>query len=130
MAKKTSSDKDIRGELKESAQRIWLAGLGALAVAEEEGSKAFQTLVDRGKEWEDKRKEEAESRWAEGRSRVSRKLDDLEQDLEDRITHAMQRFGVPSRNEIRDLSDRVEELTEKIDALHTKPKAKAKKSGN
>jgi len=128
MAKKTSGDKDIRGELKESAQRIWLAGLGALAVAEEEGSKAFQTLVDRGKEWEDKRKEEAEEGWAKGRSRVSRKLDDLEQDLEDRITHAMHRFGVPSRDEIRDLSDRVEELTEKIDALHTKPKAK--KSGN
>lgn len=128
MAKKTSGDKDIRGELKESAQRIWLAGLGALVVAEEEGSKMFQTLVEKGKDWEDQRKEQAEAKWSEGRSRVGQKIDDLEQELEDRITHAMHRFGVPSRNEIRDLSDRVEELTEKIDALHKKPTAK--KSGN
>lgn len=127
MAEKTSGDKDLRDELRESAQRIWLAGLGALVVAEEEGSKVFQTLVDRGKEWEEKRGAEAEGTGAKSRSRVGRKLEDLEQELEDRITHAMQRFGVPSRDEIRDLSDRVEELTEKIDALHKKPTAK--KSG-
>lgn len=130
MTKKTTGDKDIRGELRESAHRIWLAGLGALAVAEEEGGKMFQNLVDRGKDWEEKRKDEAESRWSEGRSRVRGKIDDIEQELEDRIAHAMHRFGVPSRDEIRDLSDRVEELTEKIDKLNETPKAKAKKSRN
>ena len=35
-------------QLKASAQEIWLAGLGALARAQEEGGKMFDTLVKEG----------------------------------------------------------------------------------
>ena len=34
--------------MKESAQAVWLAGLGALAAAGEEGNKIFHQLVKRG----------------------------------------------------------------------------------
>ena len=36
----------------EYARQVWLAGLGALAKAEKEGSKLFDTLVQRGEELE------------------------------------------------------------------------------
>ena len=47
MAKKGWQD-----DARESAHRIWLAGLGALAKAEEEGSKLFKNLVREGERYE------------------------------------------------------------------------------
>jgi poly(hydroxyalkanoate) granule-associated protein len=127
MAEKTSGEKDVRKELKESAQRIWLAGLGALAVAEEEGSKAFNALVDRGREWEAQGKERVKERVEEvrskARSRFEGRFDDLEEMIDERITDTLHRFGVPSRDEIHDLSSKVEELTRKIEALRKEPKS-------
>ena len=46
--------KNLQDELKESARRVWLAGLGALAAAGEEGSKMFSRLVERGRDYEGK----------------------------------------------------------------------------
>lgn len=37
-------------KLKETPDRVWLAGLGALAVAEQEGNDLFQQLVKKGRE--------------------------------------------------------------------------------
>jgi len=122
MAEKTSEEeggKDVRSELKESAQRIWLAGLGAFAVAEEEGTKMFNTLVERGREWEAHSRERVDEVRSEARSKVGDRFDDLENKIDARITEAMHRFGVPTRDEIRDLSRRVEELTAKLETLHT-----------
>ena len=41
-------DSALAGTVKESAQQIWLAGLGAFAKAQEEGSKVFEALVKEG----------------------------------------------------------------------------------
>jgi len=120
MADKTSAEqegterKDVRSELKESAQRIWLAGLGAFAVAEEEGSKMFNSLVERGREWESEGRERVDEVRSKARSKVGDRFDDLEGKIDARITDALHRFGVPTRDEIRELSRRVEELTAKL----------------
>jgi poly(hydroxyalkanoate) granule-associated protein len=103
---------------------VWLAGLGALETMEEEGSSFFHTLVKRGRRIESR---------AEKRFRTARKeVDDLMGDLATRrrdITHsveetlsepligALRRFGVPTVDEVRDLSKRVNQLTKKVDAL-------------
>ncbi len=125
MAEKTSSEKnegtegkDVRSELKESAQRIWLAGLGAFAVAEQEGSKMFNTLVERGKEWEAEGRGRVDEVREKARSKVGGRFEDIEGKIDARITDALHRFGVPTRDEIRELSRRVEELTAKLDDLH------------
>src|SRR3954454_5608256 len=51
---------NVQEEIKDSVHRIWLAGLGALAAAEEEGSKLFSRLVDRGRDVEAKGKVEVD----------------------------------------------------------------------
>lgn len=125
MAEKTSAEqqeeqeqKDVRAEIKESAQRIWLAGLGAFAVAEQEGTKMFNTLVERGREWESEGRERVDEVRSKARSKVGGRFDDIESRIDARITDALHRFGVPTRDEIRELSRRVEELTAKLEDLH------------
>ncbi len=120
MGKKTSGE-GVDKELRESAQKIWLAGLGALAVAEEEGSKVFNRLVDRGRDWEDRGKEKAQEGAKRAKSRVEQAFGGVEEKVDKRITEAMKRLGVPSRDEIRELTRKVEELNAKIETLHGKP---------
>ena len=45
----TKSDNQLAAAVKDSAQQIWLAGLGAFAKAQEEGSKVFENLVKEGR---------------------------------------------------------------------------------
>ncbi|ETR73809.1 MAG: Poly(Hydroxyalkanoate) granule-associated protein [Candidatus Magnetoglobus multicellularis str. Araruama] len=40
------------GEIKESASKIWLAGLGALSMTDGEGSNFFKNLVKKGQDFE------------------------------------------------------------------------------
>ena len=63
----TTQEKNVQEELKDSVHRIWLAGLGALAAAEEEGNKLFSRLVDRGRDVESKGKVEVDKVKAEAR---------------------------------------------------------------
>jgi polyhydroxyalkanoate synthesis regulator phasin len=119
MTKKTKSD--IQSEVLQSAQKIWLAGLGALATAEEEGSKLFNTMVKKGETYE------ARGREVVGKAGGSfEKLGDA---IDEKVADAIARLGVPSRSEINTLTRRVEELTVKVDQLKTAPKkAPAKKA--
>ena len=105
--------KRAQRELKESAQKIWLAGLGALSVAEQEGAKMFDRLVERGREFEGKGRERME----EARSKVQDAASDVEERIDEKVASALRRFGVPSRDEIRELTQRVEELNAKIEPL-------------
>lgn len=105
--------KRAQRELKESAQKIWLAGLGALSVAEQEGAKMFDRLVERGREFEGRGKERME----EARGKVHEAASDVEERIDEKVASALRRFGVPSRDEIRELTRRVEELNAKIERL-------------
>jgi poly(hydroxyalkanoate) granule-associated protein len=62
MAKLVKRNAARRGArvLRKSAHDIWLAGLGALTLAEEEGGKLFRTLVKRGAALEAKNVERLE----------------------------------------------------------------------
>ena len=110
----------VHEEIRESAHKIWLAGLGALAAAEDEGTKIFNTLVEKGEAYETKGKEEV----AKVREKVEGAIGKAESSFEklggafdDKVAGAVKRLGVPSRDEITKLTKRVEELTLKVDQL-------------
>lgn len=114
--------------LKESAQEIWLAGLGAFAMAGEEGSKLFKQLVKRGEGMEKVNKARihkltarAESLRGDARSAVSR----IAAPIENGMTGAMHRLGVPTRSEIQTLTRKVEELTRVVAKSKTKTRTRA-----
>jgi poly(hydroxyalkanoate) granule-associated protein len=120
----TTQDKNLQDELKDSAHRIWLAGLGALAVAEEEGGKLFSRLVDRGREVESRGKVEVDKAVGKAKTTVDKaksKAGDawegVGSKVDDALTGALHRIGVPTRDEIHNLTRRIEELNSKVEQL-------------
>src|SRR6476469_10711822 len=123
----TGSDKKTQEDLKDSVHRIWLAGLGALAAAEEEGSKLFSKLVDRGRDVESKGKVEVDKVGDKVRTEVDKAKAKAESAFEnwgekfdEKLTSALHRLGVPTRDEIHNLTKRVEDLNSKVE--HLKPR--------
>ena len=125
---------DFSGTVKESAQQIWLAGLGAFAKAQEEGSKVFDTLVKEGVTMQRKTQaaagekiSEATSKMSSMASEISSKAsggwDKLETIFEDRVAKALKNLGVPTASDIETLSARIEELNRNIGKLAPKPSA-------
>ena len=121
--------------LKESAYEVWLAGLGALNVAGEEGSRVFKELVEKGREQEEANKARL-SRFTERAVGLTEDAKDVlskvTSPIEDGLAAAMQRLGMPTRAEIIKLTQRVETLTRIVQetkakaASHAKPAATAK----
>ncbi len=110
--------------IRESANRIWLAGLGAFAKTQEEGEKLFQTLVEEGEKVEKHAKqaasakvEEAKGKVIEFRGKANEQLDRLEELFQDRVAQVLHRLGVPTQEDIQELTKRVEALNESVIAL-------------
>ncbi len=109
--------KKLQDELVDSAHRIWLAGLGALSAAQEEGSKVFDRLVERGKDVETKTKDQTEK----VRDKAEAAWSNVGDKIDEKLTSALNRLGVPTRDEIRNLTQKIEELNAKVEQL--KPRA-------
>ena len=131
MAKK----KPPKGELRASAEKVWLAGLGAVATAEEEGGKAFKALVKKGQKYQKsfkkpvgEAKKTVEDTDSGVRGRAGKTWKKVENDFDQQVTMALHRLGVPTRKEIADLTRRVEILTRRLEgAPATAKKTAARK---
>ncbi|MCC6135104.1 MAG: phasin family protein [Candidatus Contendobacter sp.] len=126
MAKKSKgeADRQLSESVQDSAHLIWLAGLGAFAKVGEEGSKLFEKLIKEGEKVEKKARdvaagklEEAQGKVDKTRNKVADTWDKVEQLFEDRLTRVLSRLGVPNRDELQELSRRVDELQEMIKAV-------------
>lgn len=148
------------GRMQENAHEIWLAGLGAFALAQEEGfnlvrkgsklineqtgkvisesSKLFERLVAEGRKLEEKGwkmaeeavggvKSDVEGRVSKAREQARTNWDKLEKVFEDRVARALSRLGVPTADEIRELSERVAELNTRVRELAEAQKKAAAK---
>jgi poly(hydroxyalkanoate) granule-associated protein len=122
--------------VKDSAQQIWLAGLGAFTKAQEEGSKVFDALVQEGLAMQRKTQTAAEAKLAEASQKMSTianeistratgQWDKLENIFEDRVSKALHRLGVPAAADIQVLTERIEELSKAVDKLSGKPSVRA-----
>jgi len=113
---------EFQNEVKESAGKIWLAGLGALSLAGEEGTKMFKNLVDKGKDFESREKApvEAIKKSVDGaKDRVTDIWSKLEDSFNDKVGIALEKIGVPTRDEIQQLTDRVDALMAALEKLNT-----------
>ena len=120
----------------ESAQQIWLAGMGAFGKAQAEGSKLFEGLVKEGLNLEAKTRKIAtgkvdevrgavETGVSQVRERTQETWDRLEQVFEHRVSRALNKLGVPGRKELDELLKRVDELNREVRKINPA----AKKAG-
>lgn len=109
----------------ESAQQIWLAGMGAFNRAQAEGGKLFESLVRDGLSLEqtarkftgaraDMVRDAVEGTVGQARERAADTWDKLEKVFEDRVQRALVKLGVPGRDDLNALTHRVERLTEEL----------------
>lgn len=107
-------------DLRKYTHQIWLAGLGAYARAEEEGSGFFDVLVEAGREVE-RRAREKTPRVGDIKERVrhhtGETIDRMEKAFDDRLGKALSRLGIPNKREVESLRHRVQELTEALDQM-------------
>jgi poly(hydroxyalkanoate) granule-associated protein len=120
--------KDISQAVLDSSRQIWLAGLGAFARAQAEGTKVFETLVKQGESLESKTRKAASDTAALARGAATAKVkevkkgvggtwDKLEQVFEDRVERALSKLGVYTQNDVERLTERVDVLAEAVNEL-------------
>jgi poly(hydroxyalkanoate) granule-associated protein len=101
------------GPMFETSRKILLAAIGAVAYAQDEVEEFINRLVERGeiaekegkqlaKEMQDKRK----SRWI-----------GMDSEINNRFRDALERLNVPTKKDVNDLSDKIAELTKKVEEL-------------
>jgi poly(hydroxyalkanoate) granule-associated protein len=127
-------DSQLASSVKDSAQQIWLAGMGAFAKAQAEGGKVFDALVKEGVNLQRKTQSVAEEKLgdvtgkmssmaSEVSSKAGASWDKLENIFEERTAKALGKLGVPTAKDVADLTRRVEELGAAVDRLSKSPKA-------
>lgn len=128
-----ASGEALSKSISESAQQIWLAGVGAFGRAQAEGTRLFDGLMKEGAGLEKTARAYANTRAGtvrnvvetgvgQTRDRAADTWDRLEKVFEDRVQRALVKLGVPGREDVQSLSTRVDALTT---ALQSRKAAKA-----
>ncbi len=130
----------LTGSVKDSAQQIWQAGLGAFAKAQAEGTRAFEALVKEGTSLQRKTQAAAEEKISEATSKMTNMATDisskasghwdkLENIFEERVAKALNKLGVPSAKDVNALIARIDELNKSVQKLSSASHAGAKAAG-
>ena len=142
----TASGAQLTNSVKDSAQQIWLAGLGAFSKAQAEGGKVFETLVKDGMGLQRKTQAAAEEKISEATSKMTTmasgitakatdvatditakatgQWDKLENIFEERVAKALSKMGMPTAKEVQALAKRVDELSAQLKKAPVKSAAK------
>ncbi|MDT7519343.1 phasin family protein [Rhodoferax sp. TBRC 17660] len=131
----------LSASVKDSAQQIWQAGLGAFTRAQAEGSKAFEALVKEGVSIQRKTQAAAEDKINEATAKMSTmatdisskatgQWDKLENIFEERVAKALHKLGVPSAKEVTSLIERIDALNHAVQQLSAQPKSSTGKAAS
>jgi poly(hydroxyalkanoate) granule-associated protein len=129
-------DSALAAQVRDSAQQIWLAGMGAFSKAQAEGRQVFETLVKEGTTLQKKTQTAAEERLGEVTTKMTtmagdvsakagQQWDKLETIFEDRTAKALKRLGVPAAKDLEALSAKVEALSAQVERLAKRTTASA-----
>ena len=115
-------DSHLAQTIKDSAQQIWLAGQGAFAKAQGEGTKVVDNLIKEGANLQRKTQSAAGEKLGDMASKVTAmagevgqkanaQWDKLETIFEERTARALRSLGMPTAKDLAALSARVDALT-------------------
>jgi poly(hydroxyalkanoate) granule-associated protein len=116
--KSVGMDSQLSATIRDSAQQIWLAGLGAFAKAQEEGNKVFDALIREGEAIQKKTRKVTEDKVTEMAAKATGTWDKLEQVFENRVARSLNSLGVPTKDDVDQLAKRVAELKAEVEKLN------------
>lgn len=121
--------------LSDSAQQIWLAGLGAFGRAQAEGSRFFDGLVREGQAYESRRqdkepgdadtastgkwRENVEAHLGDARQKAAGTWDKVEKAFDDQVQGVLKRMHVPTAEDVAALNARIDALTTRLNRMET-----------
>jgi poly(hydroxyalkanoate) granule-associated protein len=122
---------ELGGKVKDVAGQIWLAGLGAYAKVEKEGTKWFDTLVKDGERLEEKTRDLVDRQWTFYRDKVgdvrgkveevkdmaTNSIDRIEKAFDERVANALARLNIPSKKDIDQLNRKIQSLQREVATL-------------
>ena len=134
MSDDNKAEPPLGSSVKDSAQQIWLAGLGAFSRVQEEGSKVFEALTKEGQAIQRRTQEAAGEKMAEASSKMTnmatdiqskagQQWDKLENIFEERVAKALNKLGVPSARDMEALAARIDELNQSLQEMSSKAPA-------
>ncbi|MFQ5570988.1 MAG: phasin family protein [Rhodothermales bacterium] len=127
---------ELPDDLGERGRDIWLAGLGALSTVEKEGTRLFHSLVEKGEVWEKEGRKKlgaAKKKFDAAKEKVGTTVGEVAKKgkvpsgvdeklfstVEASVERALQRLGVPTRAEVKDLAGKVDALSGQVATLAT-----------
>ncbi len=105
--------KEEASPLFEAARRVVLAAVGAVALASDEVENFVNKLVERGEIAE----KDARKLMKEVTEKTEKQMKPAEQELDKRLEEVRNTLNIPTKHDIDALSNKVAELTAKVEAL-------------
>jgi poly(hydroxyalkanoate) granule-associated protein len=130
--RRTAKQAPAKFDLAQVGHKVWLAGLGALSRAQSEGPKLFESLVEEGSEVHEHARDVTETAFKKAvanvrgaaderisalRGKADETWDNVEKIFQSRVQKALQQLGMPTSQEIRALTRKVDELSRGVEGL-------------
>jgi poly(hydroxyalkanoate) granule-associated protein len=107
----------------DNVHKVFLVGLGAAAMAQDELVSLLDKFVEQGESTEKKARESVSEMVESRKKNVEDANKRAEKEMNSRIEGALNRLNIPSRSEIKALDTKITKLSKKIDELNKQPVA-------
>jgi poly(hydroxyalkanoate) granule-associated protein len=108
----------VQSAVVENVHKVFLVGLGAAAMAQDELVNLIEKFADQGQQTEQKARETISGMVESRKKNVVDVNEKAEEEMTSRMASALNRFNIPSRAEIKDLNEKISVLSEKIDEVN------------
>jgi len=109
--------REMRENFRDFGQNMWYVGLGAVATVEERSQGMFNGLIEKGKKFDERDKTFLEQTVTKASAQVRDFSKKVEDGFKGGTRMVLNRFGIPTHEQIQDLIQRVDKLNAKVDKL-------------
>jgi len=113
--------KNMKNDIKNTVNNLWLAGLGVASMAQKESLKVYNSLIKEGKTLEKKSNKavkkvttKAEKRLNSIRQIADKQINKVENLFETRIESVLKKLDIPTVKDIKGLSSKVDSLVKEM----------------
>lgn len=108
---------NISRDVRQGGRQVWLASLGAVGLADEQRRELFGELVEKGEERRRRLEGSARETFEKVGSKVKNIGSQVEAGASQRAERTLERLGVPTGAQIRQLIDQIERLNHQVEKL-------------